>query len=125
MESSSWPESLPSKRTKAIQLLTQGEQLTNKLRKLLQHPENFVSNKPSADDMLVQILGMFSNTLSILSSCTFNEIPQILTNDIIRSPSYSDGQKTEYTDESPQTVTPVKPKRGCHKRRYVLTLKLP
>lgn len=116
MESSSWPECLPSKRTKVIQLLREGQELTNKLRKLLQHPEKILSNKPSADDMLVQISGMFSNTLSILSSCTFNEIPHILTNDI-RSPSDSDGQKTEYTDESPQTVTPVKPKRGCHKRR--------
>ncbi|GKC86141.1 probable WRKY transcription factor 70 [Tanacetum coccineum] len=80
---------------------------------MLQRSEMIVSNKPSVDDMLIQILGMFSNTLSILSSCTFNEIPHILTDDIT-SPSNSD---TEYTYESPQTVTPVKPKRGCYKRR--------
>nr|GEV33994.1 hypothetical protein [Tanacetum cinerariifolium] len=51
MESLSWPESLPSKRTKAIQHLTHGQQLTNKLRKMLQRSEMIVSNKPSVDDI--------------------------------------------------------------------------
>ncbi|KVH98671.1 DNA-binding WRKY [Cynara cardunculus var. scolymus] len=111
MESSSWPQSLPSNRIKAIQELTQGQPLINKLRDM--RPEEIESDLRSADGVVGQILGMFDNTLSILSS---TEIPYIPTGDMQSSGSW-DGQTSEDHDETVKTVTPVKTKRGCYKRR--------
>nr|XP_043637176.1 probable WRKY transcription factor 70 [Erigeron canadensis] len=114
MASSSWPDSLPSKRIKVIEYLVQGQKLTNRLLGMLRQSEKSMSNdQTSVDDVAVQILKMFDSTLAILSSCTFNEIPRGETKYL----SNSNAQNTEHTDESVQIITPVKPKRGCHKRR--------
>lgn len=110
MESSSWPENLPSNRIKAIQELTQGQQLTNKLREMLGQPHKTESDIKSIDGVVIEILGTFDNTLSILSSSNIKE------NDM-RSPSSWDDHKSEDSGESVKTEIPIKRKRGCYKRR--------
>ncbi|KAJ0449736.1 putative WRKY transcription factor, plant [Helianthus annuus] len=121
MESSSWPESLPSNRIKAMQELTQGQVLMNKLQEMLDQPEKIEFGYNPVDDTLVQIVGMFNKTLSILSSNspTFNKTPQNRTHDM-SSPNNWDDQWSENSIESVKTVMPIKTKRGCHKRRYVI-----
>lgn len=119
MEPSSWPESLPSKRIKAIQHLTQGQQLTTKLREMLKQSEKIVSNRISVDDVLLQISEMFDSTLKIISFCNFSEIPRTTGTDDMRSLGNSGYQNEKHTYENVQTLKPLKPKRGCHKRRYI------
>ncbi|KAJ0650958.1 putative transcription factor WRKY family [Helianthus annuus] len=118
MESPSWPESLPSNRIKAMQELTQGQVLMNKLQEMLGQPEKIEFGYNSVDDTLVQIVGMFNKTLSILSSNSpnFNMTPQNRTHDM-SSPNNWDDQRSENFIESVKTVMPIKTKRGCHKRR--------
>ncbi|KAF5785382.1 putative transcription factor WRKY family [Helianthus annuus] len=122
MESSTWPESLPSNRIKAIQELTKGQVLTNKLREMLDRPEKIESDIDSVNDVVVQILGMFDNTLSILSPSNLNGIPHNPTNDV-RTPNISDDQKSEVSEESVKNMISVKPKRGCYKRRKISSTK--
>lgn len=114
MESSTWPDNLPSNRIKAIQELTQGKHLTIKLRELLEQPEK--SDRKSIDGVVVQILGMFENTISAINSSS-NETSAIPTTGDTRSPSSWDDQKSEDSSESVKTITPRKTKRGCYKRR--------
>ncbi|KAL4557759.1 hypothetical protein LXL04_035947 [Taraxacum kok-saghyz] len=118
MASSCWPESLPSSRIKAIEELTQGQHLTTKLRRMLRQPQKIEPDVDSVDDVVKQILGMFDNTLSILNSSSFNEVADVPSGDV-RSPTLSslDDQKSEDYGESSKTVTPMKVKRGCYKRR--------
>ncbi|PWA58192.1 WRKY11 [Artemisia annua] len=117
MESSStWPDNLLSNRIKAIQELTQGKHLTIKLRELLEQPEKIESDRKSVDGVVAQILGMFENTLSALNSSS-NETFRIPTTVDTRSPRSSDDQKSEDSSESVKTITPLKTKRGCYKRR--------
>nr|XP_043637664.1 probable WRKY transcription factor 70 [Erigeron canadensis] len=113
MESPKWPESLPSNRKKAIHELVQGQEWTEKLREVLGWSDT--SNNPdpkSIDGLLVQILGMFESTLSIMGC---NEQPPLPSTGLhaFHSP------KSEKFDESHHgtTVIPVKTKRGCYKRR--------
>ncbi|KAJ9544815.1 hypothetical protein OSB04_024522 [Centaurea solstitialis] len=114
MESSSWPLSLPSNRIKAIQELSQGQPLIKKLRDM--KPEEIESDLTSVDGVVGQILGMFDNTLSILSSPSFTEVPYVPTGDMQSSGSW-DGQTSEDRDETVKIAAPVKTKRGCYKRR--------
>ncbi|KAJ0520650.1 hypothetical protein HanIR_Chr10g0461711 [Helianthus annuus] len=110
MESSTWPESLPSNRIKAIQELTKGQVLTNKLREMLDRPEKIKSDIDSVNDVVVRILGMFDNTLSILSPSILIGIPHNPINDV-RSPNISDDQKSEVSDESVKNMIPEKTKK--------------
>ncbi|XP_071717575.1 probable WRKY transcription factor 70 [Rutidosis leptorrhynchoides] len=119
MESPTWPEILPSNRIKMIQALTRGEEWTNKLRELLRSGEIDPNSSISIDDVVVQVMRMFENTLSIMgSNCNLiNEPPRLPTNDL-HSSCYSDVRKSEISDEiSPRSITPVKMKRGCYTRR--------
>ncbi|PWA55414.1 WRKY domain-containing protein [Artemisia annua] len=115
MESSSWPGTLSCKRLKAIQELTRGQQLTNKLREMLGQQEKIESDLMLVDGVVAEILGMFDNTLSILNSYTFNEKPHIQTHDM-RFQSSVDDQQSHDSGESEKSVRPVKNKRGCYKR---------
>ncbi|KAI3805833.1 hypothetical protein L1987_21720 [Smallanthus sonchifolius] len=83
---------------------------------MLDRPEKIESDLKSVNSVVVQILGMFDNTLSILSSSNLNEIPHSPINDV-KSPSSWDDQKSEDSGESIKTKKPVKTKRGCYKRR--------
>lgn len=115
MESSSWPESLPSNRIQAIQTLTEGQEMINILCEMLLWP-NEIDSGPISDGLVVRIQGMFENTLSIMSSCSSNESIQLMKSDV-HSPCSSDEEKSKYSDIH-KTITPAK-KRGCYKRRYV------
>nr|XP_043637060.1 probable WRKY transcription factor 70 [Erigeron canadensis] len=117
MESSSWPKSLSSNRMKAIQELTQGQKLTNKLREMLEQPGKIEADLMLVDGVVGQILGMFDNTLSILNSSSSNETSRIPTLER-RSPNSWNDDKSEDSRESVKTpTTPVRAKRGCYKRR--------
>lgn len=117
MESTTWPESLPSNRIKAIHELTQGQDLTNNLWEMLQWPRKIECDPSYENDVVVQIVAMFENTLSILGSCTSNQhLHQIPTTDLSTSYS-SDEQKSENLCKSVGTIIPTKLKKGCYKRR--------
>ncbi|KAI3759957.1 hypothetical protein L1987_50344 [Smallanthus sonchifolius] len=111
MDHFSWSESLPSTRIKAIQELTKGRILTDNLSEKVGRPENIESDINSVNGLVVQISGMFENTLSILSSTNLNGILQNPT----RSSSNWDYQKPKDSGES--ITTSVKTKKGCYKRR--------
>ncbi|XP_076929382.1 putative WRKY transcription factor 70 [Bidens hawaiensis] len=110
------PESLPSNRLKAIQELTKGQILTNKLREMIGRPEKIESDLKSVNGIVVHILGVFDNTLSILTTTNPNGIPSSPTNDV-SAPTIWDDQKSEDSNESIKTRAPIKTKRGCYKRR--------
>ncbi|KAD6120284.1 hypothetical protein R6Q59_026322 [Mikania micrantha] len=116
MEFSSWPESLQSHRMKAIQELTKGQILTDKLRELLDEPAKIETDLMSVNGMVEQILGLFDSTLSILSPSNFNKIPYNPTWDI-RSTNCQNVHKAENSSESIKTKALVRTKRGCYKRR--------
>lgn len=116
-----WPGSLASSRIKAIQELTKGQTLTNKLRKWLDQPEKIESNIESVNGVAVQILGMFENTLSIMNSSNLNGSSYNQTNNVRSLSTSWDDQKSVDSHESIKTMIPVKTKRGCYKRRYVRT----
>ncbi|GJX04139.1 probable WRKY transcription factor 70 [Tanacetum coccineum] len=109
MESSSWPGSLPCNRIKAIQELTRGKQLTNKLREMLGQQKKIESDLKLVDAVVVEILGMFDNTLSILNSYTLNE-------KLTHIQSSADDQQSHDSGASDKSVRSVKTKRGCYKR---------
>ncbi|PWA52221.1 WRKY domain-containing protein [Artemisia annua] len=117
MESYYQPGCLPSNRIKAIQELTEGQQLANKLREMLGQPEKVECDCKSVDSIAVQILGMFDNTLSILNSYSFNEYPDILTEATRYNTSSLDYQKSQNCGENAKFVRSEKNKRGCYKRR--------
>ncbi|XP_076930530.1 putative WRKY transcription factor 70 [Bidens hawaiensis] len=117
MESSSWPESSPTNtRIKAIQELTKCGIITNKLREMQGLPKITVSDLKSDNGVVVQILGMFENTLSILSSPKLNETCNNSTKDV-KSSSSGNPHNSADSGESINTISPKKTKRGCYKRR--------
>lgn len=116
MESTTWPEDIPSNPIKALHELNKGQEPTDKLRKVLQWSQK--KDTTSIDGVVVQMLTIFENTLSIMGYCDSNEPLKLPTSDLHSSCS-SDGRKSE--DHSPRTVIPVKVKRGCYKRRYYIT----
>ncbi|KAJ9544862.1 hypothetical protein OSB04_024569 [Centaurea solstitialis] len=79
-------------------------------------PEEIESDLRSIDGVVGQILGMFDNNLSILSSSSFPEIPYIPIGDMKCLVSW-DSQKSEDRDKTVKNVTQLKTKRGCYKRR--------
>ncbi|XP_071713951.1 probable WRKY transcription factor 70 [Rutidosis leptorrhynchoides] len=121
MEYTSWPESLPSNRTQAMQALTQGQELMDILREMIWMPRIMIeSNSTTAqDDLVVQIQQMFENTLSIMSSCSSNNNSFQFATSELHSPCSSDDHKSKSSNESnlKTSVTTTKVKRGCYKRR--------
>lgn len=119
METSSWPENLPSNRIKAIQELTKGEALADNLRELLRQPDKIESDIKLVNGVVEQILEMFDNTISILSPSNILEGIHHNPTNVVRSLSSCDDLKSEGSSESIKTVIPLKTKRGCYKRRYI------
>lgn len=113
MESPTWPETFPSNRIQAIQKLIQGRNVINNLYKMLGQAKKIETDLTSEDGAVVQILGLFENTLSIISS---NEPHQHLMSGF-HFPDSSNGHKSNKLYES--LSIPAKTKRGCYKRRYV------
>ncbi|XP_076937118.1 putative WRKY transcription factor 70 [Bidens hawaiensis] len=116
MESTSWPESLQTNRIKAIQELTKGQNLRNKLGEMIGCQKKIESDLKLVNGVTLQILGMFDNTLSILQSSDLNEIPHYPTNDARSQISWSE-QKPKDSAESNKTMKPKKTKGGCYIRR--------
>ncbi|KAI3732569.1 hypothetical protein L1987_63775 [Smallanthus sonchifolius] len=67
---------------------------------------------------IVQVMGMFEKTISILSpsSSNFNRITDNRIHDT-SSPNNWDDQRSEDSMESVKTEIPAKTKRGCYKRK--------
>ncbi|CAL5390012.1 unnamed protein product [Camellia sinensis] len=108
--SPTWPEKLSCDRKKAIQDLIQGRELANQLRLILRNPFSHHDESAAAGDLLVKILGSFTDTISILNR-THEVSAQIQAN----SPP-SDARKFEDSDDSSKT-SGLKDRRGCYKRR--------
>ncbi|KAI3805829.1 hypothetical protein L1987_21716 [Smallanthus sonchifolius] len=105
-------ESSSSNRIKAIQELTNGQIVTNKLHAMLGRPEKIESDLKLENGVVVQILRMFDNTRSILRSSNLNEILHNPTSDVRSSSSWP-----EDFGESIEVTKNVKTKKGCYKRR--------
>ncbi|KAI3759958.1 hypothetical protein L1987_50345 [Smallanthus sonchifolius] len=89
-------ESSLSNRIKAIQELTNGQILINKLRAMVDRPEKIESDLKLENGVVVQISRMFDNSCSILCSSNLNEVLHNPTSDV--------------------TMKTLKTKRGSYKR---------
>lgn len=106
----SWPESLPSNSKRAIEELIQGRQFAQKLRSLFSNsPGDGFDGSVPAKDLVAKILSSFTNTLSILSSGDPNEVSPLRPN--------THGVKPESSEESCRSISTLKDRRGCYKRR--------
>jgi hypothetical protein len=113
---SSWPENSSSKPRKAIEELIQGRQFANQLRGLLGKSIGDDGSVP-AKDLVLKILNSFTNTLSMLNSAESEaDVSQIQPNTQASSPCW-DAPKSESSGESCRSISTVKDRRGCYKRR--------
>ncbi|KAA8517636.1 hypothetical protein F0562_015110 [Nyssa sinensis] len=116
MDSSFWPENLPADREKAIKELVRGREFAKQLRDMLSKPTGDDGSLPSADDLVLKVLGSFTETLSIFRNCnTSDELSQFPATTHLGSPCW-DGRKSEDSGDSSKTSA-SKDRRGCYKRR--------
>ncbi|KAI3757770.1 hypothetical protein L6452_05313 [Arctium lappa] len=92
--------------------LIRGRDSTKKLQNLLRRKTED-DGTVSAEDLVMKILGSFSDSLSVLTSCTSGESP---TTTYVGSAC--SGDRTLDSGESQKNPAPVvKDRRGCYKRR--------
>ncbi|GKA77166.1 DNA-binding WRKY transcription factor, partial [Tanacetum coccineum] len=116
METPTWPESVPSNRIQAIQELIQGQELVNNLYEMLLRPK--IESDPMLEDgVVVQILGMFENTLSVMRSCSSVDPQRRHLPKDFNSLCGSDGTISKDSDENQITLKPGKIRKGCDNRR--------
>uniref|UniRef100_A0A5B6YQB1 Putative WRKY transcription factor 70 n=1 Tax=Davidia involucrata TaxID=16924 RepID=A0A5B6YQB1_DAVIN len=114
---SSWPENLTADREKAIGELVRGQEFANQLRVMLGKPTGDDGSSPSAEDLVLKVLGSFTETLSIFMNCsTSDEVSQVPANTHVGSPCW-DARKSEDSGDSSKTSSASKDRRGCYKRR--------
>lgn len=106
------PENMADDRKRTIGELIRGQKFTNQLRELLKDGHGDGKSKV-AEDLVLQILGTFNNTLRILKSIDSDEVSQ---GGAGPSSPCCDGLRSE--DSSGSCKTFVKDRRGCYKRRY-------
>lgn len=105
---SSWPENVPSHRKMAIGELVRGREIANRLKIVLSRHDQSLSNGNidlPVDDLVVEILNTFTNSLSMLNKANSDEV------------CLDSCRKSEDSGESSKSVTTVKDRRGCYKRR--------
>ncbi|XP_056172643.1 uncharacterized protein LOC130139518 [Syzygium oleosum] len=106
MERFAWPEYLSSSRKHAIQELLHGQNPTKKLRHLFDaHSQtgNDTGQPLLAEDLIVNALRSFSNTLSLSSSSESYEVLQVPTNACVRS-EVSEGSESINTPVPRKTL---------------------
>ncbi|XVF37396.1 hypothetical protein REPUB_Repub20aG0004200 [Reevesia pubescens] len=106
---------------KAIEELERGRELTKQLRDLLSKSlgddEEEAGLVGSSEDLVIQILNSFANTLSILRNSNGDDIYDVeVVSQNLRKKSW-DGRKSEDSGESNKSTTTLKDRRGCHNRR--------
>ncbi|KAK3015797.1 hypothetical protein RJ639_007222 [Escallonia herrerae] len=116
MESIIWPENLLNDRNKAIRELLRGREFTNQLGVMLSGPLP-ADGSVSAEDLVMKIMGSFSNTISILDSSESDEVSQIPASSRRLDSPCRDGRKSEDSGQSSKTSAAYKDRRGCYKRR--------
>ena len=98
--------------------LIEGRDSTKKLQNLLRRKTQN-DGSVSAEDLVMKILRSFSDSLSVLTSCTSGESYQVsATTTYVGSPC--SGDRTLDSGESkkkPKPAPVVKDRRGCYKRR--------
>ncbi|KAK4489342.1 hypothetical protein RD792_005149 [Penstemon davidsonii] len=105
-------ENLHSRRKRVIVELVKGKETATRLQTLLQDPVQD-QDPDSVNELALQILRSFTETLSMLSSCPVSaESTQIAAEDI-------DGGSAALSGESNKKQV-VKDGRGCYKRRKSL-----
>lgn len=109
MEPYSWPENLTSYRKRAIEELIRGREFTNQLQSMLTKTVKGEEGSMFPEDLVMKILGSFTETLSILKSTDSDEVSQF--------PAGLGCRK--YEDSGESSKTSVKDRRGCYKRRYI------
>ncbi|GFY82487.1 WRKY DNA-binding protein 13 [Actinidia rufa] len=110
---SSFPEKISCDRKKVVQELIQGRELANQLRLLLGKPFGGDDKLVAAKDLVMKILGSFTETISILKSHAADEVTDPVP---ANSPCW-DGRKSEDSDEITSKTSALKDRRGCYKRR--------
>ncbi|XP_030455946.2 probable WRKY transcription factor 70 [Syzygium oleosum] len=101
MERSAWPKNLSSSRKHAIKELLHGQNRTKKLRDLFDAHSQTGNNTGQplfAEDLIVNALRSFSNTLSLSSSSESYEVFPVPTNACVMS---------EVSEENESINTPV------------------
>ncbi|KAF8029454.1 hypothetical protein BT93_E1996 [Corymbia citriodora subsp. variegata] len=105
MERFTWPKFLSSSRKRAIQDLLPAQNPTKKLANVFDshsQTSNDTGQPPFTEHLIVNILGSFSNTLSLSSSSQSNEVMQVPSNACIRS-EVSEGSESINTPLSRKT----------------------
>lgn len=105
---------MEQKRKMFIDTLTKGRDSAKKLQNLRRRKVN-LDESVSAEDLLMEILGSFSGSLSMLNSCDSDEIFGIPARPVDQVPEVDAGKKP---------ASGVKERRGCYKRRYVQFYKI-
>ncbi|KAL4556972.1 hypothetical protein LXL04_035142 [Taraxacum kok-saghyz] len=106
--------SSPNKKRLMAELI-RGRDSTKKLQNLLRRKIND-DGSVSADDLVMKILGSFSDSLSVLSSCGSGVPCPIPVSTYVGSACSGDGTcDSGESEKKPATV--VKDRRGCYKRR--------
>ncbi|KAH7514776.1 WRKY DNA-binding transcription factor 70 [Ziziphus jujuba] len=117
-----WPEKLASGRKRVIDELMEGRELANQLQSVLlskSDGDGSSSAVSAAEDLVVKIMESFSNTLFILNVNEGDDdvsVSQIQANSHVGS-ACLDARKSEDSDESCRSISNVKDRRGCYKRR--------
>lgn len=107
--------SSPNKKRLIQELIYNGIDSTKKLQNLLRRKTDD-DGSVSADDLVMKILGSFSDSLSVLSSCGSGVLCPIPVSAYVGSAC--SGDRTCDSGESEKKPAPVvKDRRGCYKRR--------
>ncbi|KAL7584487.1 probable WRKY transcription factor 70 [Lactuca sativa] len=107
--------SSPNKK-RLIAELIKGRDSTKKLQNLLRRKVDDDDGSVSADDLVMKILGSFSDSLSVLSSCGSAVLCPVPVSMYVGSSC--SGDRTCDSGESEKKPAPaVKDRRGCYKRR--------
>ncbi|XP_057489609.1 WRKY DNA-binding transcription factor 70 [Actinidia eriantha] len=111
------PEKLCANRKRLMEELVMGRDVVVQLRDLLEKPTGPGGSwPPSAEGLVVKILGSFSASLSLLKcTCETCEVCKIPASVQVGSPSSGD-RRSEDSGESSKRPA-VKERRGCYKRR--------
>lgn len=109
-----WPENMSNDRkTAAIDGLNRGRESTNQLQILLTKKQPLMQNDlVNAEDLVVEILTSFTNTISLFNSGESDEVSQFPADSLPRL----NVRKSEDSGESSKCST-MKDRRGRYKRR--------
>ncbi|KAI3751187.1 hypothetical protein L2E82_22234 [Cichorium intybus] len=108
-------ETASSNKKILIEELIKGRDSTKKLQNLLRQKIDD-DGSVSADDLVMKILGSFSDSLSVLSACASGVLCPIPVSKYVSS-ACSDDRTCDSGESEKKPAPVVKDRRGCYKRR--------